>query len=550
MTGVWRALCFPSVMAADLRVGFAQNGFEWDASAHVSATGSLAESIRSTNAPAISISNLIDLVVWAGMPSEQGKEISDFPSGQLTRVGAHNDYRTALSAWASELLGRRLRLGLRVDLRIRRYLDSSAVDASAAAVLRRSIRSFRRSVQSLIAADFRPEDFDRSETIVRVALDTWAHLETEVSELTAFRRDLWMHPTEFTSQRTAESQQLKARIDEALDQVFGRSEGRRVIAYHGFYFFTPQQWSLFQLLRAHPDVDQVFIVHDDGEGREYETWRRFFLERWNMPPLEYPAGRQPTQGAAALRSALEGRRVDPALLNGKVQLVGYRNPTEFARSWAEDRARSAAIGSDPTRLFAADAGEVDRIVRRLDAGSSDGPVDLADLPVGRFLLALHACVEVVPPAGYRLVLSDDRLIDMAASGFLDAGRSSLDPSECVPAFRRAMPFFDGCQEISEWEERAVSLERLVIDEVASLGARDSALSDADRMEFAVGNPLRLVPWCDISDSDARTLLLAVRKIREIAERVVAIEAQTPDRYLGWIRSQLQRGMQNLSQSDR
>ncbi|MDO5535826.1 MAG: hypothetical protein Q4F65_14400, partial [Propionibacteriaceae bacterium] len=155
---------------------------------------------------------------------------------------------------------------------------------------------------------------------------------------------------------------------EALDAALGRANGRRLIVHHGFYFFTPPQWALFQRLRALPDVDQLFVVHDDGKNPAFETWRRFFDPAWGMPvPKPRTQGATVSRYASAFRAALMGERVDPADLAG-LKVLECRNPAQLVRAWAIEEERSLSQASPRVRRFAADAETVERYAARLGRG--------------------------------------------------------------------------------------------------------------------------------------------------------------------------------------
>jgi hypothetical protein len=209
------------------------------------------------------------------------------------------------------------------------------------------------------------------------------------------------------------------------------------------------------------------------------------------------------------------------------------------------------VGERPEpRLYAAGADDIDRMIRRFARGTAESSVELADLPVGQFLLALHECVSTDRGGGYHLSLTGPRLIDLVASGLLDSADDDKRASQHLGAFRRAIAYFEGADRLDEWVDRAHRLLHVVETRVAPLGPRSEGVSDIERMTTAANNPLRLVPWADLSSADARIIALTISRIAELVDEVVAVESQSPERYLGWIRQQLQKGMENLGPDDR
>jgi hypothetical protein len=544
MTAAWRAFALPDVSEQSIRGGLLSNGVDSEEVLHVAATASLASAMRRQDLAAISIKDLIDIVVWSGMPGDQAIPIENYPVPLRASSGELNEFRQKRKIWSAELAGRNLRLGILADLRIRRHLDASS-DRNAAGVLRRAVPDLRKSIQSLAASGFRPEHVDASEILTQVAAGAWSEIEGALPELFNLREDLWVEVGPLGAHSSPWALDRWNRIERALKHLGCFGESGLKIVYHGFYFFTPPQWAWFHLLRSTENVDQYFVVHDDGRSRVFETWRRFFVQRWEMPVPEQCEGQTRDSAARLLVDSLEGRAVTfPSALNSP-KLVEYRTTTEFVASWRFDHAESTRANSESTRLFAANAQEIERLVRRFGFESETESVDLAELPIGQFLLSLHACIESRPANRYRLTLSEERLIDMASSGLLDSGGWESCPSLHIGALRRAMPFFEGLEAITDWAERARVLDRLVRAEVSAFGERVEGVSDQERIHTAASNPLRLVPWCDLSIIEARVVLQTVLKIAEIVEEVVSSERKDPEKYLGWIRRQLALGMKKL-----
>lgn len=550
MTGEWTAWALPDVSKESIRSAMAAQGLGWEECLHVAATGSLAKEMRRAGAPAISIASLLDVVVWAGMSPDRAIPIGRFPSLSMIVAGNRDEFDAALKEWSNELSGRTLSLGIRADLRLRRFLDNEAPNIEAGRVLRRAVRDVRRAVQAMATAGYHPDDFDDTEAVPRVAVAAWRSLAAEVDELFQMQRDVWTDPSTFKGKSTPAAINLRERIDATLDRLLGGAETRRTIVYHGFYFFTPHQWAWFQLLRHHGAIDQHFIVHDDGSSRPFETWRRYFVDRWEMPRPHRLTGAAGPSRTSVLAAALSGATVPTSTLEQVTKLVSCNSSTEFIDLWRSQRRAARDRGAEPPLLFAAGSGDIERLIRRLDFDSANGAVDLAELPIGQFLLALHGCVESRPGGATRLVLNRSRLMDMVASQLLDGPDEGRRPSRHVAAFERAMPFFDDCGELTEWILRAKALEGLVVTEVSAFGRRVEGLSDRERIAVAVSNPLRLVPWADLSELEVTVIRESIVRVAEMAQKVVSAEERDPEQYLGWIRQQLARGMANLPEEER
>lgn len=549
MSARFEALALPDVRRATIASALNDAGVELEGASHVTATGSLAKPFWDEQLPAVTIAHLIDLIVWSGLEPALAAPVTDFPAADVLVSAGADEYQDQLSRWRNRMTGRRMGLSMSADVALRRYLRTGASDRRAAEVLLRAQRDFRKSVQSLIAADIRPSDFSGADGVTRVAREAWEALEDRVPAITAVRADLWIDPDDRAPSNAARVGEVLSRISAVLDHVFGVSTEGRTIVHHGFYFYTPPQWALFQLLRHVPGVDQIFIVHDDGANPVFETWRRFFVERWRMPsPRSVVIPSTPTAAAEALRGALEGRSIDSTAVGASVEIVEHKTSAEFVRDLAARRGRASQADEDLS-IFAADASSVDRLVDRLGPGRADGTVDLAHLPVGQFLLSVHDAIR--PDAGrVEFELRQEQVVDIAASGYVDGDDPDTDPSRNVGALRRAMPFFRGCVSLQDWTDRVRALELLVRDEVEALGGKRADHTDVDRMRIASTNPLRTVPWADLTVDEAVSISVTIDRITKLIGEIAEYESRSISDYLEFVRTQLQRGMARLDERTR
>jgi hypothetical protein len=517
----------------------------------------MAKVLRSSGVRALQIVELDDLIRSAGMPAERRTEIHSYPRFQIPEEGKNvsagsSTFNEELTQWRRNVFQKNMRFGIDMDFEIRRHLRNHAPDLEGSKLLLGMSSELRQSIIFLINAGFRPDDFQEVDAPLRVALSAWRALEANLPECTNTRRDLWERYADVRSPSDVESRDLRRRVETTLLHLSGsadlETQGVQIV-YHGFYFFTPPQWALFRLLRTVPNVDQLFLVHDDGESRAFETWRRYFVERWNMPKVEIAGGTADNRRLTALSSALTGRRIDDPTLSSSLRIVKCRNSTEFVRQWSEEINRAIAAGEPAPKLVASEPGEVKRILLRM-AGDIDEVVDLANLPIGQYLLALHECYDTSTGAIPSRVLDSTNLIKIAASGFVDRDTDVLRPSSAVSAFKRALPFFGDLRLLQEWQERAIALERLVKSEVALLGGRVDGLTDVERMRSAVDNELRLVPWCDLTDAEATVIRTTITRIGELVDEIVAEGMGRPKNYLEWVRKSLERAMVDLTREER
>lgn len=548
----WKALPFVDVSKTRLEEGLSEQGVDWRTSLHVTATSSLARAMRDESWPAISIKELTDLVIWSGMPGNLHLP-ADLP---ILRDGLEA-FGAARVKWRRRLRGRSTLLLAESGDALRDFLDRSP-NRDEARVLRRSTSELLLSIRSLASAGIHPEQLDRSSAsaLVEVAIEAWEHLENAVPHLFGARDDLWIPRSELETPVSERARDLWRRVDAAIAGLMG-DVPRWPLVYHGFYFFTPPQWAWFTLMKEHNHADQYFVIHDDGNSRVYEVWRRFFDERWGMPTWSATSPAAAGPMGELLLDALEGRHVDTRPLGSTpnvIRLTEFRDVGRFAANTRLERDRATAPeGEAPFRLYAADAADIDRLARRFGFGTIAAP-ELADTALGQFFLSLHACVRVDADGKVGFELTDSRLIDMAASGLLDGDATAPRPSQHLAAIHRALPFFEGLDHPQDWVDRARSLRHLTSSIVSMHGSRTTSTGDVERIRTAAGNPLRLASWCDLSDEEALAVWHAVERVKSLCdlleEQLARRGRVTPREYLSAMRKALRSAMAGLSQQNR
>jgi len=544
----FEAWALPSVREEAIRLAVESAGMRWDCCSHVTATRSLQRSIVESGRAAVAIEQLIELIVrQRPRGGEEPIGIAAFPSqADLERDGARG-YLERSRAWSRLVNGARTRLAVRFDDALRRFRREHPQCGEVARLLVESRREYRLTLKALIESGARPvrADVHAGMDLRQVGLAAWAWIEDMMPDLHAVRDDLW------EEHGSTPGEELIGRVRGALRQAFPTSgcAERWTILHHGFHFYTPPQWALFRLLRRVGVVDQIFVVHDDGENPCFEVWRRFFgpdASAWGMPePRRFALDHEPQAAAMGFLRAWSGERVDRDALAPILSLRRFRSVVECVRQldadWIEARSRQGAAPS----VFAADARTLQRHVERLSPFGSSGDPNLLALPVGAFLVQLYGCIGLGPGGSVEARIEPEALRDIAASGFLQERLPGL-----VAALARAMPFFGGCVTPTEWIDRAGTLERLVRDVPKGLAPRAAGQDDLTRMRSAADNPLRLAPWADLSSEETGAIVRAIGEIARVVQEL-AREARIPfGRHSADLLKRVQQGLSQLPPKDK
>lgn len=547
--GSMTAIALPSVRAIDLSIALTRLGTSWNEADHVTATVSLSRTMQSTtDRVALPVAALLDLIVLPAHPPESGLDLHGFPDQSVLTRSA-SEYGESSAEWRRRAGWCQFQLEFLLGNALQKAVRTGALPLQEGTILLRNRREFLKSISTLAAAGMRAADLAPSAPLPQAAAQAWEMLETDVPAFPTLRDTLWVDPAEVAAGASPQGRRVALLLRDALRAAFGplADGARRTVVHHGFYFYTPPQWQLFQLLGSLHEVDQVFVVHDDGQNPAFKSWRQFFLENdWELPALEYVhTPYRPARCAAEFQSALTGRPIDSPRLAEQAQVLSYRNAAEFARHWTVSRDRGKE--QPGTTFYGAGSKTLARLVRRIDRDQRSGQVNLSELPVGSFLLALHRCIHPTPGGPPKVRITSDRLLDIVSSGYLDVPGGADAPA--VAALRRCIQFFDGCDRADQWANRAEALQRLIVDEVAPRGARDADLSDVERVKTAVGNDLRLLPWADLTIGEAKFVRDAIHAVVRLLEETVARETATFNEHLTTLRKRMERGLQDLPAAD-
>lgn len=553
-----RAVAFPSVFVEDLRVAvplLTPRPPDFDHCWHIAATTSVAKELRYQGVPALQIAHLIYLLVH-GVDGGSGAGTVSYPSLDEYRAAADNpnaaaralaldDLEKRIVRWEKQISGREIASSIADVAELRKHLYG---DRKTSESVRRALMSsridFAAVVRTLTEAGFTPKHLAPTEPIGQAAQRAWQAIEATQPALARTRSLLWIDLEEYRVGSTPAARDLRSALRATFSHVFGAEEGGTILQ-HGFYFFTPPQWALFNIIESTDGVMQLFIVHDDLQSEVFHTWRRYFTLGNGFGEIEACPGaphETDTPHATMLLDALAGRRVNAD--NCNVELQRLRTPVSLVGFMRESAKKESAADppADPTAekdvlpIYAPAAPDIDRVVTRFLSTSQFGSTDLSTVPLGIFLVRLHECIYEPAPQQRGIRFDGTAIVDIAASGFLRPLPSDIDDIAAASILQRSLPFFQGCDEASSWINRAQNLKDIIHTQISSWGPRDPAHSDLDRLRFASENYLRLAPWADLSLKEADALVAILTTTRDLVESFIQQETVELDDYARRLRA--------------
>jgi len=526
-----KVLRFASIRHSEIMRALDQDGLEWTQVTHITATPSLQGAINNTGAHAIVISAVMGLILDQDASSAHA-------FARIPHI-CDTTFRDALDEWNKQHRQRSIATNLLVSDILLERIRHDQEQYPFVRAFYESRATFRSTIQTLIDCGYTPDDIVANDPITEWARDAWQLLEQRIPDLALHRQLLW-------SKWQDESfiDEMRDNLAAVLDMLVGHLE-RKVIVFHGFYRYPPKEWAFIQWLMEWPDLELIFIMHDDGVNPVFGSWRHFYDARWQLPPITtIPCEERPTPNAQALLAGFVGAHIDPTQCT--VQLIKYRSPAEFVKDihGGKPTLLGDVTNNTSSRLYAADAKSIRRFFERLDDHHADARVDMSKLPVGTFLINLHAALPTLANRD-QLNLTRQHITNIMASGY--TGDDQLPPLLAV--WKQVEPFFRNCEYDQTWIAQAQLLSE-VVHQVGRYGHIADDHTDMRRLTVATQNIYRLVPWADISPDSAQRIVHAISNLMQILNTMADDQRIDVAKHFGVIQREITKGLQNVSAAER
>ncbi len=447
-----KVLRFASIRQHEIMRALAQDNLEWTQVTHVTATPSLQRAITDTGAHAVVISTVMGLIL-----DQHTASASAF--ARIPHI-SDSSFREALDYWQKQHRQHAIATNLSISDTLLERIRHDQHQYPFVRAFYESRATFRSTIQTLIDCGYTPADITPTDQITQWARDAWQLLEERIPDFAIHRQLLWSK-----WQDESGADRMRTNLAAVLHILVGHRE-RKVIVFHGFYRYPPKEWALIQWLMAWPDLELIFIMHDDGVNPVFGSWRHFYDPRWQLPPITtIPCDEHLTANALALRAGFDGAHIDHTQCN--ITLIKYKSPAEFVADIRSGNPNLLGTASDrtPSRLYAADAKSIRRFFERLDHHHADARVDMSKLPVGAFLINLHAALPTLANRD-QLNLTRSHITNIMASGY--TGDDQLPP--LLSIWKQVEPFFRNCEYDQQWLAQA----QLLADIVHQVGRYDTS----------------------------------------------------------------------------
>lgn len=331
----------------------------------------------------------------------------------------------------------------------------------------KSRREVLNSIRSLVEADIYPEDFQPQTAEEKMFCAIWKKTEACDIETGKFRALM----DKYYSDVAAFAEAI-CRFDKCFETD--------AIVLHGFYYITPLQERIFDLLeRAGKTL--VFLGNIDlAVDGVNEIWHKEFSPENGFPGIEsWIEGVSERLPASEFGKVFEGKNGNVKPDN--IRIIRYRNEAEFI----SDVRRITESGYS---IFSTDIKKTETVLKEIYPEKFKKR-HLLSYPVGQYFYILHSLWD---RKSQSLNLTPDDIQKCLSSGWVVCDRKN--GRDYTHAFEMIKPYFSDCRSVAEWENRILQYR----DTAASLKELFEGHVTTQRPENALYHRLMANPFHNLS----------------------------------------------------
>ncbi len=382
----------------------------------------------------------------------------------------------------------------------------------------RSQSSILDAMRTLIETGLCPSDYRGDDPNIALFRLVWAKMEARDARLSRPRAALYETATGFLerfAEALNESEEIRTPQEYGLDLL-----NNRTLVLHGFYFVSPIQYRVVELLDSAGITVIFFNHHDPRLPRAFSIWDRYFgdprfpllppRERWESPS-SLPMLPKIAQSFGEL---LSGRTDLPIQHDPRrVRIDCFRDFGSLLETLPEKR-------TNLPRLYAPRHDELSAVLRDFFPPESAGQEQhFLAYPIGQLLFHLH---QMWDPEREQLRLNARAIRECFASGWLQV--AAVNGRERLHDLEELLPFFEGCQTLEEWNARAGDLLSCVEGAAEAFQPPVHREHPNHRFHQFLSNPLLRLSYLRVPLQRVREVQDLIHRLSEIA-RVLFEESE-------------------------
>ncbi len=360
------------------------------------------------------------------------------------------------------------------------YINDSEINPEVSTYLRRNAGDMWNSIKLLIEADIYPDDVEANNSVpLKHFKRIWNSLEVENEQIMSFRSAFSFE----LSKRENVVKKIESEIGEIKENIY----------LVGFYFITPIQERILDILENAGFKLVLLNCHDSNYGFATSIWEKTFSEEYTNSEIRNIQENYCLENHFG--NALLGKHDDLS-----IEIIKHHTEFDFAAmvKGAVDRGEA---------VYSPDAKRCEKILKEYYPEYYNQK-HLLSYPVGQYINYLHMMWNTF---SNNMDLRYEYVYKCFASGWLisdeENGRDYLYEISILE------PYFKGCHSKEQWEERINQL----IEAKNSIGGFESREKGTQRWHSLLGNPFNNVGIYTIDEETLVILKDLLTKLIEDAE---------------------------------
>ncbi len=357
----------------------------------------------------------------------------------------------------------------------------------------RNIDSLMSAINLLVEAEIEPEqlntDNDRN---LALLVEGWKYLIERDPSINAYKKRMSQLVT-------------KSEWESVFSTVFEEAglSNSEAIVFHGFYYITPIQEHIMQLLERAGYQLIYLIPYDERFPFVYEIWdKTYALNNSYEPKSSWIMEKSKAYDPYGL--IFEGE--EKVTVDNILEIKEYGSIMEFVDDVKH-------IKEDGYTLYAACHRNANEMLKDYFPDEY-GERKILAYPIGQFVSALN---KMWDDELQDIALDEDSLIDCFSSGWLSV--NGVAGKQYMQDLIRVLPFFTNCKTIGQWEKQIEQLKKIREEVIAPFQNEHDVDPAVSRWQEAIENPFDNFSMFSVETEKLDTILALIKQLLEMAREL-------------------------------
>ncbi|KLA01421.1 hypothetical protein B4147_1088 [Bacillus wiedmannii] len=311
---------------------------------------------------------------------------------------------------------------------------------------------------------------------------------------------------------------LKKQLQDAINTLCDENNVKLVgdihIVLHGFYFVTPEQQIILEILREQQIRITFFQYYDERYADTFDFIKAFVTNRFGWPSSEEwiydkVSGTKATRIAHAFLSSYEGKSAQQS--DGKKKVTSYGSFFDFLHDVILPHFPIEGRAEGNVSIISPNAEGLNELLMSYYPELNHKKRNFLSYPIGRFLLSLHQIYK-----NGQLYLTDEILRAQFSSGWLYDESTRENAQNYTYELEQLFPYLQGCKEITDWISH--------LDQLINQGLtieKAFPIREENRIIRSVRSPFSKISHFAVPLECVKQIRCFIQKIREMTEVLFA-----------------------------